>query len=752
MGITSNWAQTVDGIQIPSAHPRLWFNSARLTQARAWFSGHSFTPDPADHIAQALYDLLSGTTTYTSTAVNWAASYEMPMSGVTCDQCRWDGEALILVYDWEYPNLTATQKSILISNYNSWITYWMSQMWGGPTMPQSNYFWGYLRNECEWGITSYGDSSSAQTFLDDCLTTRWTNAFAPTTAPGGSAAGGLPQEGDEYGRYMTWYPLVPFISADLDGRHLYKEANNLFEASIFDLIYSTSQEQVTHVGGGNHWEIFPFSDDENFVYGGSAEAQFSGQDGTGSYTGDFMSTIANYYSSVAAGQYAKQWLNNLALPLANHVAAVDNTSSLIARSYSSLALDYYDTGIQYFYGHSAWGASGTTDFMLQMGAPRGIGHAHDDYGSWQIRRNGPSTAFWLSRETVGYNETYTSYANPQQWRAKTSYPVNSRVLPSPPNGYAYQQVANTTCTSGGSQPTVPTAALATVSDNTCTWLNTYNTLSGDRASVVDHAVHNGVLMNGLGLAYGVKNSLPSVYRLESQSNYTYADVDLTGSYRNNVVLPSHQERDNPAAGHVEREFIFVRPFETMVILDRLVSSAVGTLPATVITKTFIAHCEVNWTLEDSTHESCTNGNQALRISTLAPSGFTQRVVNESSCPGAQAPCNTDGQYRLELDTSGVAEQYFLNVLQARDSIAPNLTASVVDSNPVDPTSGTFTITLHPASGFDAVIVFNKTTCAVGPGQCSSGGTINVGGLGVINLRPDVQGISYTDDGPVWATP
>jgi hypothetical protein len=727
----------------------LWFNTARLTQAKAWFSGHSFTPSSGDHMAQALYDLLSGTTTYTSTVVDWATRYNMPASGIACDQCRWDGEALILVYDWEYQNLTPGQKNTLISNYNSWIIHWMSQSWGGPTMPQSNYFWGYLRNECEWGITSYGDNTGpAQTFLDECLATRWSNAFVPTTATGHNAAGGLPQEGDEYGRYMIWYPLVPFITAGLNGRDVYSDANKFFEASMFNLIYSTSQEQITHVGGGAHWEIFPFSDDENFVNGGSAEARFSGIDGNGSYTGDFMNSMANHYSSVT-GQYAKQWLINLGLPVANHVAAVDNSSGIAARPFSNLALDYYDAGIQYFYGHSAWGASGTTDFMLQMGAPSGVGHGHDDYGTWQSRRNGSSTAYWLSRETVGYGEAYMPYANPQPWVAMTAYPINSRVLGSPSNGYVYQQVANVTCITGSSQPSLPTTPLATVSDGTCTWLNTSNGVSGDRVPVGDLTVHNGILMNGAGLGYSSKDGLPVVNRLESQGSYSYADVDLTHSYRNTIDT-SHPERDNRSAGHIEREFVFVRSLETMVILDRLVANSVGTLPATAITKTFIAHCEINWTLEDSNHETCTNGNQALRISTLMPVSFSQRVVNESSCPNAKSACNTDGQYRLEIDTSGTAQQYFLNVLQARDSSAANLMASAVDSNPIDPTSGTLTVTLHPSVGSDTTLVFNKTACAVGPRQCSLGGTINIAGTGLVNLRTNVQGISYTDNGPVWS--
>jgi hypothetical protein len=70
---------------------------------------------------------------------------------------------------------------------------------------------------------------------------------------------------------------------------------------------------------------------------------------------------------------------------------------------------------------------------------------------------------------------------------------------------------------------------------------------------------------------------------------------------------------------------------------------------------------------------------------------------------------------------------------------------MVDSSPSTPLSGTFTVTLHPATGSDTTIVIQK-------GMASSGGTINLAGAGATGLRADVQGISYTDSGPVWQSP
>lgn len=774
---------TYDGITIPAAHPALWQTAGNASQISAWCSAHPFTPVAPDYLGMAFHDLCTGTSTYTATWYAWASTYSMPATGFACDLCRNDGENLIVGFDWEYNNLSSGQRSTLIAEYNTWISYWQVQCWGAVVgvdsctstawgnMTQDNYFWGYSRNELEWGITSFNDqTTTAKGLMDDVLTTRGTaaNGFIPTATT--SAAGAVSKEGSGYGHYEPYYTLIPWVSSNLLGRDLYGAATTYWKMMVMQVIYSTSQEQVEKIIGGRdtatkYWEIFPFGDDQFFHNTGTADSVFYNEDGTGSYWSDSMDVFSNYFSGIAIGQYAKQWLNATGLSThANHVNAVDNSSSITPLAFTGLPLDYYATGIQYFYGHSAWRSTGTTEFMWQLGNPGSTAagspdvgaHYHWDAGNWQIRRN-PTigrVAYYLSRETTGYSENYTAYKNPQKWAATTAYSLNARVVPATANGFVYQQVVSS-CTSGSSAPTWPTTPmLTTVSDGTCTWwLHDDPGYAFDRVFTNDQTVHNGILMNGQGLALNMSVPNATVYRLQSATNYSYADMDDTGLYRDSGAS-YYTWRDNPSAGHVEREFVFVRPLETMVILDRLVSSAVSgtgySLTAAQIEKTFLAHCEVKWTLEDSTHETCANGNQVLRDTTLEPTNFTQQIVNESSCPNAQSACNTDGQYRLELTASGAAQQYFLNILQARDRAAANLTASVVDSNADDPTSGTFTVTLHPSSGSDTTVVFNKTSCAVSTGQCSSGGTINVAGAGAVSLATSVQGISYTSSGPVWA--
>lgn len=239
---------------------------------------------------------------------------------------------------------------------------------------------------------------------------------------------------------------------------------------------------------------------------------------------------------------------------------------------------------------------------------------------------------------------------------------------------------------------------------------------------------------------------PIVKRLESASGYSYADVDLTKEYWDQGYVPPYGGSwDMGAVVHIEREFLFLRNLETTVILDRITTGDVvrgvdtGVSAANEV-NTFLLHSEVDPTLEDATHVTITNGDQVLRMTTLVPANPTRRVINEQDCTGCSAGI---GQYRIELDTSGAAQRYFLNVLQARTNTDADLTASVVDSNAGDPTSGTFTVTLHPATGSDTTIVFNK-------GQTVSGTeTVNLAGAGVTNIKTSVQGITYTDNGPVW---
>jgi len=151
-------------------------------------------------------------------------------------------------------------------------------------------------------------------------------------------------------------------------------------------------------------------------------------------------------------------------------------------------------------------------------------------------------------------------------------------------------------------------------------------------------------------------------------------------------------------------------------------------------KTFLLHFEAPPKVDGPRSVLATNGDQALRVLTLAPATVTYRVVNEGTPVGL---------YRLEVDTVGApVESYFLHVLAGRDAAAPDLTAQLRDAG------DTFEVTLrHPTKG-TALVQFRK-------GMASGGGAFGFAAAGAAPPRPaplgeGVQAISVGDAGPVWA--
>jgi hypothetical protein len=315
----------------------------------------------------------------------------------------------------------------------------------------------------------------------------------------------------------------------------------------------------------------------------------------------------------------------------------------------------------------------------------GLGdHGHQDFGNFNIWRGGR----WVTRETSGYSGSW-SFA-----------------------GYGGRTLGNEK-----SHPGTPLA-------------------------------HNVVIFgtplyhDDVGLMPSATKGNSEMRRLESRPVYVYTDVDLTKLY----LWRENAPHDRGAVVHVERELLYIRPLETTVILDRVTAGDVtkgkdAGLAAASQVNTFLIHFETNPTLEDASHLTAVNGDQALRMTTLVPANARRRVINESNCAG----CSKYGQHRVEVDTSGAAQRYFLHVLQARDAAAANIEARVTDSAPRDPEAGTFTVTLHPRSGADTVLVLPK-------GRRGAGGTIAIAGAAPVRLTNEVATIAYTDDGPVWGEP
>jgi hypothetical protein len=134
--------------------------------------------------------------------------------------------------------------------------------------------------------------------------------------------------------------------------------------------------------------------------------------------------------------------------------------------------------------------------------------------------------------------------------------------------------------------------------------------------------------------------------------------------------------------------------------------------------------------------TCIDGTQEALYTALLPANPTIAVVAENSNGGNAA----NWQYRIEANkiNPGNVVSYNIYTIQLGDAAGFSaLTPGVVDSNPGNPLSGAFTITLDSNDS----LVINK-------GITSAGGTIKAAGA-TKPLATAVQGMTITDGGPLW---
>jgi hypothetical protein len=671
---------TAHGFTISEAHPRLWFTPARLAQARRWLADHPFTPAPSDHLHIAWKHAVAGADC--SRAIEWALHEQVPERQFSprangSDVARWNGLTAALIYDWCHDQLTPGQRTDLLGNV------------AGSGKGWNDYLAGV--NQQEWGGARMTQSNYNWGNLRNDL------AFGIATfGENRSAAEALLADG----LVTRWAKaFVPSAAREPGG---VSQEGTAYGACVLE--YPIVPFITMGLGGRDPYTETGFFEQAVFwlIYG-TSPAPTASADGRAafqlspfsddelfaeggvlsrrSYYQDFMHVAAGQWNTTDVGRYAQQWLNTVGShpsvkPASPYVRA--QFQATVARPFTALPLDYYATGVQHLFGRKAWD-TGSTWFHWQLGKPlEGGGHWHTDVGNLNIWRAGR----WLTRESTGYSDSIAGYGG----RA------------------------------GGKD---------------------------DSGSII---AHNGLVF-GTPLYIGGTKLMPSVdagqsvvRRLESRPGWAYADVDMTNRYRWSWNYAQH---NGGAVVHVERELLFLRELETTVVLDRLTSGDVvrgidAGKPASDQVTTFVLHFETNPVLEDATHLTARNGDQALRVTTLVPARPARRVIDERACAG----CSRVGLYRVELDTAGAAQRYFLHVLQGRDVRAADVVAAVVDSAPDRPEAGTFTVSLRPATGPETTIVFEK-------GRTSRGGTVRLPGSPPVALGTAVQGIRYTDRGPEW---
>ncbi len=663
-------------LTIPTDHPRLWFATPELRarglanfQAAYGSDGASFDPKD-DPMSNALGYLMTKNPAYAQVAITYAlsvvdATIDDPSPGAgPSDTFRWYGEAVALIYDWCHDAFTDDQRATLMARWNMYVANENGRIWGGPGMEMDNYFWGHLRTSFDWGVATTGESPLAAGFISAVVDTQLAQAFVPFA--GGQGAGGIPQEGTEYGHYNLGYPVVPFLTAQALGLPLYDDGN-FFPGSVMFLIYSATPAPTTIGASAPSLQVFPFNDDQNWHNGSSMSG----------YWGDFLQAAATEWSGHAVGKLARHLLTTTSASRDDYVAILDQRTSGDDQPFDALPLDYYAPGPGYLFARTAWGANATSLFF-QLDQPWAIGHHHQDYGTFQMWRNGR----WLSRETASYAD----------------------------------QVA------GFDQSGPESAALT--------------------------SAHNGILFEGIGdNSYYARtdnycDGPPVVTRVASRDAYTFASVDLSKSYRSHgssylIANTNRLRDDNPHVANVVRDFVFVRGMETLVVLDRLQSSAFDRQDAeaadgpisphvddpTAVRKTFLAHFEEQPVIAGNV-TTADYGGQVLRVISAYPANPTISVVDETL--GASAI----GQYRLEVTTSGSAQSYMIHVLQGRDTNAPDVVATVTES--------ATELVLDLAMGTQkAIIHFTK-------GMSSTGGSFNGD-----PFLDHVQAVALTPEGPTW---
>jgi hypothetical protein len=252
----------------------------------------------------------------------------------------------------------------------------------------------------------------------------------------------------------------------------------------------------------------------------------------------------------------------------------------------------------------------------------------------------------------------------------------------------------------------------------------------------DPVAHNTLLFGGQGIARAWRDGDPQVLRLQSDPVFSYAAVDMSPAFAS-----SYPSLTNPYAAHAVREFLFIKPLETMVILDRMESSDAA-IPAEDVTKTFLVHFPNQPQVTGANTVVGVSGDQALSLTTLVPGNPNYNVVDESAFSGQHDPDPAFYQYRLEETTSGSAQSYFLNVLQARDAHGRDVVSHLSQD------ASSWTITLDDPSLGHAKIVLNK-------GMDSQGGAVGYSRTGtpteLTPLLDHVQAIQVTDQGPVWGS-
>jgi len=770
LGLAIGHAQV--GLTIPQSHPRVWFdgaNGARLAQAKTWFQTHPFSPSTMED--WALHYLLTGNAgdcTGANHAIAQAKNLTIALSeleGVASDNLRWNAEAVALVYDWCYAQMAPSDAQLLLDRWNGatagpsdpvhtptdlasvagssiltsssgpflpnmggnnlivitggshcktgifgivsytdantvtldrdpttggnasgctgriggYIDIARQGQWGGLRSPGGNYNWGYYRTEVLWGIATSGESAYSATFLDDALgpvNSRW-STFLPYA--NGTGAWVSPTDNAKGGILSEGSEYGQYAWG-------YQATPNWTAKMLGrDLFAETNwfREAVYYI---------IYSTTVGPTKGNATNAFYQffpmSDDENGVSTNGAYPTVVTTPSIPNGGYYGGMMLT-----------AAQEYAGVAVGQHARQWLNTINPGFLRFQAAVDPGGTAASFSSLPL-----------DY----------------------YSSGIGTLVSKNSWNSSATQMRTISGLAGSSN-HAHRNSGDFAMLRNGAWLTRETANYAT------NIVGSY----GQTAPVSGGEAHNVI---GLGPATattcnvsqgpGGADGFGRTVRLDSQPNYSYQVIDLTQAYRSTKSSQLCRD-DNPYAGGIQREFLFIRPLDTLVIFDRILAvddrkpgdTHPSVLPAANV-KTVYLHSIVAPVLSGNTATFTTQG-QTLKVYTLLPAAPGYNVVNE----GNQA------QQRLEIRDTGQAQSYILNVLQGRDSsTGQDFTTATVTDN------GTYySVALqHPTLG-SAVITFAK-------GSTSTGGSFGYAASGNPVPTPLANAVNtpvVSDTGVAW---
>ncbi|WP_395682160.1 hypothetical protein [Dokdonella sp.] len=599
------------------------------------------------------------------------------------DEFRWEGESLISIFDWCFQSLSPEQVTNLVERWNGYMDREI-QLSEDRNLGEE----GDEANNYWWGGTSnylsWGIAShGVNSRAQEFIDFALDTRFGEWFPRwcGHFGKGGVFPEGSAYGVVNLSYGLVPFATARDFGLDPYAQTP-YFREAIYALLYGTTPGPTTTTSGAaGAYSLFPFNDDELFHDGAVL--------GNRTYLGNFARYFSTRNATANAG-HASAWFERTGTPSDWMFRALGNAGA--GADIAGLPLDYYAPGAQVLDARTSHGAD-ATQLHLQLGTPGGTGHRHLDAGSFQLWRKGR----WLTRESTGYSDRLVAYGQPS---------------------------GSTVTIDSSEEPAHNTLLVQRRTTGTWVGEHTPRFIPPGGSSNMDDPL-----------------DLPQVRRLQHAADFAYVATDYSGAYRHHVDT----RVDWPYADKVWREFLFVRPLQAVVVLDRVRTSSDSLRPfyrgggwvwdgphvaAQDVERSFVYHFETQPTIA-ANRVTARVGTQTSELTTLLPRNPAYRIVNEGTPGDEQA-----GQYRIELDDSGSTESYFLHVATGYDDGEQRVATQLVEQG----NQLRVTIT-HPQRG-SATIVFEK-------GMASQGGSIALGSGAPMPLNDYVQGIHVDDDGPHW---